>query len=158
MKVCLACQNTFTTEGWSCPSCGFEPATHGKFLSFAPEFEAENPYFPTESFDKLAPLEEKHFWFRSRNELILWALRKWFPIRGEFLEIGCGTAFVLSALEKNLPDLELHGSEIHANGLKQADRRLKRAELFQMDARRIPYRDEFSLIGMFDVLECRLPW
>ena len=99
------------------------------------------------------PLEERHFWFRSRNELILWALRKWFRPEGKFLEIGCGTAFVLSALERAVPGLELYGSEIHANGLEQAAVRLKRAQLFQMDARRIPYRQEFDLVGMFDVLE-----
>ena len=153
MRFCLSCEKTFASDGWSCPSCGFAPAFSGDFYSFAPEFEKENPYFPTESFEKLAPLEERHFWFRSRNELILWALRKWFRLDGKFLEIGCGTAFVLSALERAMPGLELYGSEIHANGLKQAGRRLKRAQLFQMDARRIPYRQEFDLVGMFDVLE-----
>ena len=153
MKFCLSCQKSFTSEGWVCPSCGFEPAKSGDLLSFAPEFENENPFFPTENFERLAALEEKHFWFRSRNEVILWALRKWFRPEGKFLEIGCGNAFVLSALERALPALKLCGSEIDSNGLEQAGRRLKRAKLFQMDARKIPYRQEFDFVGMFDVLE-----
>jgi SAM-dependent methyltransferase len=153
MKFCLSCQNSFSSEGWKCPSCGAEPKTSGDFLAFAPEFETENPYFPHDSFEKLAGLAERHFWFRSRNEFILWALRKWFVPEGKFLEIGCGTAFVLFALERAMPGLELYGSEIDSNGLKQASRHLKKEQLFQMDARRIPYWQEFDLIGMFDVLE-----
>jgi SAM-dependent methyltransferase len=153
MKFCLSCQTTFSSEGWVCPSCGFEPVKSGNLFSFAPEFENENPYFPTENFKDLAALEERHFWFRSRNEVILWALRKWFRPGGKFLEIGCGNAFVLSAFERAMPSMELYGSEIDANGLEQASRRLKRAQLFQMDARRIPYRQEFDFVGMFDVLE-----
>ena len=153
MKYCLSCQNIFSAEDWKCPSCGAEPEKSGDFFSFAPEFEEENPYFPHASFEHLVPFEEKHFWFRSRNKFIVWALRKWLFPEGKFLEIGCGTAFVLSALERAMPGLELYGSEIDSNGLEQASRRVKRAELFQMDARRIPYRQEFDLVGMFDVLE-----
>lgn len=153
MKFCLSCQKTFSGADWVCPSCGFKPAQTGPFYSFAPEFERENPYFQTESFELLMSLEEKYFWFRSRNQLILWALRKWLRPGGKFLEIGCGNGFVLSALEKAFPALELYGSEIHGNGLAHAAARLKRATLFQMDARKIPYREEFNAIGLFDVLE-----
>ncbi|MGE5825498.1 MAG: class I SAM-dependent methyltransferase, partial [Bacteroidota bacterium] len=43
--------------------------------------------------------------------------------------------------------------EAHAAGLAFAARRAPTAELLQMDARRIPFRDEFDVIGAFDVIE-----
>ena len=69
------------------------------------------------------------------------------------MEIGCGTGFVLSAIEKAFPKMELCGSEIHSAGLAFAGKRVAKATLFQMDARRLPFADEFDLIGAFDVLE-----
>src|SRR4030095_11666933 len=70
-----------------------------------------------------------------------------------FLEIGCGTGFVLSGVKEALPSLTLAGSEIFSEGLGFAAQRLPDVDLFQMDARRIPFREEFDVIGAFDVLE-----
>jgi len=47
----------------------------------------------------------------------------------------------------------MHASEISSRGLPYAAQRVPRAELFQMDARAIPYADHFDTIGIFDVLE-----
>ena len=153
MKFCLSCQKPFSGEDWRCPSCGFQPAKSGGFPSFAPEFEKSNPYFPGDSFDRLADLEEHYFWFRSRNELILWALRKWLEPKGKYLEVGCGNGFVLSAVGRAFPELELYGSEIHGQGLARAATRVSGATLIQMDARQIPFREEFNMVGLFDMLE-----
>ena len=109
--------------------------------------------FDPEYFPKLAALEEKNFWFAARNQLILWAFDKYFPRASNFLEIGCGTGYVLSAIETHFPDLRLYGSEIFETGLQYARKRVRRAELLQMDAMNIPFRDEFDVIGAFDVLE-----
>lgn len=69
------------------------------------------------------------------------------------LEIGCGTGFVLSALAKRFPDARFTGSEVFTRGLHFAAQRVPTARLCQMDARRIGHRDEFDVIGAFDVLE-----
>jgi SAM-dependent methyltransferase len=69
------------------------------------------------------------------------------------MEIGCGTGFVLSGIRDALPKLKLSGSEIFSAGLGFAAERLPDVELFQMDARRIPFKEEFDVIGAFDVLE-----
>jgi len=98
-------------------------------------------------------LEENNFWFRSRNRLLIWALRNYFPEARNFLEIGCGTGYVLSGIRNALPDLSLSGSEIYAAGLTLAAARLPGVDLFQMDARRMPFKEEFDVIGAFDVLE-----
>ena len=98
-------------------------------------------------------MEEGHFWFRARNELIVYMLCRFFPHARKMLEIGCGTGFVLRGITRARPDLRASGSEIFLEGLGFAAQRLPGADLFQMDARRIPYESEFDLIGAFDVVE-----
>ncbi len=80
-------------------------------------------------------------------------MSRYFPEAENFLEIGCGTGFVLSGIRKAFPELILSGSEIFSEGLNLAAERLPGVELFQMDARRIPFQEEFDVIGAFDVLE-----
>jgi ubiquinone/menaquinone biosynthesis C-methylase UbiE len=109
--------------------------------------------FTREIFESLANLESRNFWFRSRNKLIAWAMARYFPHAKDVLEIGCGTGFVLSDLEALFPAMRLAGSDVQISGLARAARRIKSAALFQMDARRIPFEDEFDVIGAFDVLE-----
>lgn len=112
-----------------------------------------NTGFKTHYFKELAELEAVNFWFRARNKLILWALYKYYPGLSSFLEIGCGTGFVISAISKRFPKVKLSGSEYFEEGLVYARQRLPGAEFTQMDARHIPYELEFEAIGAFDVLE-----
>ena len=107
----------------------------------------------TQFYPELARLEAGHFWFRARNRLILGLLEQYLPELQSFLEIGCGTGFVLSALAKHWPDAKLQGSDTLSKGLEFAARRLPGVALHVMDARAIPFREEFEAIGAFDVLE-----
>ena len=109
--------------------------------------------FKTHYFKELAALEARNFWFRARNKLILWALHKYSPKLTTFLEIGCGTGFVISAISKQFPEAKLAGSEYLEEGLVYARQRLPDAEFTQMDARHIPHDSELDAIGAFDVLE-----
>jgi len=153
MKVCLNCDKTFAAADWLCPRCAHKPQVIDGHLAFAPELAHESEGFEPEYFIRLAGQEAGNFWFRSRNRLLLWAMQRYFPKAGNFLEIGCGTGFVLSGLKQAFPNLTLSGSEVFSEGLSFAATRLPGVELFQMDARRIPFREEFDCIGAFDVLE-----
>jgi len=153
MKICVACGAKFDSAGWQCPLCQDTPECIEGYPAFSPELATASNGFKPNYFAQLATLEASNFWFRSRNRLIIWALERYFPKAGNFFEIGCGTGFVLSGIESKFPHLSLFGSEIYSAGLAYAGRRLKRAELFQMDARQIPFADEFDVIGAFDVLE-----
>jgi len=122
-------------------------------LAFAPELAEESKGFEPDYFARLAELEPGSFWFRSRNRLLCWALEHYFPNATNFLEIGCGTGFVLAGIRKALPWLTLGGGEVFSAGLRLAADRLPGVDLFQMDARQIPFDNEFDVIGAFDVLE-----
>lgn len=109
--------------------------------------------FKTHYFKELVKLEAGNFWFRARNKFILWALHKYSPGLKSFLEIGCGTGFVISAISKRFPEARLLGSEYLEEGLVYARQRVPSAEFTQMDARHIPHESELDVIGVFDVLE-----
>ncbi len=101
----------------------------------------------------MVAVEPKHFWFVARNRILMDMMRKYFPDPGKVLEMGCGTGFVLSGLCATFPQARLSGSDIFTEGLTFTAKRVPNAFLFQMDARHIPFREEFDLIGAFDVLE-----
>lgn len=153
MRLCTECGKSFSRQGRECPSCHHETKRLAGHLAFAPELAADSEGFEADYFATLAQLEAGNFWFRARNRLIIWALQRYFPQAASFMEIGCGTGFVLSGVRQALPELILSGSEVFSEGLAFATERLPGVELFQMDARRIPFREEFDVISAFDVLE-----
>ncbi|MCY7394117.1 MAG: class I SAM-dependent methyltransferase [Leptolyngbyaceae cyanobacterium CAN_BIN12] len=154
MKVCYVCGDRFNRLDWECPTCGFVPASIDGNFAFSPEMAAASEGYEAAFFAQLSTLEAKNFWFRSRNHLIIWALKRYFPQAQSFLEVGCGTGFVLSGIEQACSQLALFGSEVFATGLGFAAHRVSRATLFQMDARLIiPFVDKFDVVGAFDVLE-----
>ncbi len=153
MKRCLNCNTQFDGEDWDCPQCGYVPKSKADLAVFAPELAETNETYNADFFANLAALEEGHFWFEARNRLILWAARRYFPGVRKLLEIGCGTGFVLKHFEVHLPGVKLYGSDLLVEGLSFAANRIPRATLLQMDARDMPYAQEFDMIGAFDVIE-----
>lgn len=153
MKKCPDCQATYPFDEAVCPCCGFHPATRGGFQAYAQELSRGEHAFAFENYQTLAAVEADSFWFQARNRLIVWALRTYYVRMKSFLEIGCGTGFVLSCIRQTFPDLCLYGSEIATDGLAFAAKRLPGVPLMQMDARHIPFSQEFDGIGAFDVLE-----
>ena len=153
MKRCLACNSRYASSMANCPNCGFTPELVEGFQAYAPDFAHGGGGFKSRYFSELVRLEEANFWFRSRNRLILWALKKYCGNFQSLLEIGCGTGYVLSGVSEAFPQATLHGSEIFVTGLGFAATRLPCVNFMQMDARNIPFQEEFDVIGAFDVLE-----
>jgi SAM-dependent methyltransferase len=122
-------------------------------ISFAPAEAMGSPAYPDRYFADLAAAEARSFWYSARNELITWAIQRYVPDLRTFLEIGCGTGYALSGVRAAFPTAELMGSEIISAGIAFAQRRVPSAQILQMDARRIPFRDHFDAIGAFDVIE-----
>ena len=154
MKICQSCLARFEGVSWQCPYCGHRPTTLDGYIAFAPLLAtASATGFDARDFRSLANSEEQNFWFRGRNKLIRWAIRRYCPQAKSFCEIGCGTGYVLRGIAGAFPSLALSGSEIAVAGLGFAEERNPSAKLFQMDATDIPFEDEFDAIGAFDVLE-----
>lgn len=153
MIRCPGCTTAYPSQLDICPQCGFSPYKISGFKAWAPELSVTGGGFRAEYFSNLASREAENFWFRARNKLIVWALKRHFPNLQRYLEIGCGTGYVLAGVAQAYPAAKLVGSEIFSVGLAYAASRVSTAELFQMDARQIPYVEEFDVIGAFDVLE-----
>ena len=153
MKICISCGYRFEGEEWQCSQCNYHPEMRGGYLFFSPQLVDTYGGFEGRFFHRLAEIEEGNYWFESRNRLLVWALKRYFPNFRNFLEIGCGTGFVLSGIHREFPNLVLYGCDMFVEGLTNANSRVPKAFLFQMDARNIPFAEEFDVIGGFDVLE-----
>ena len=153
MKRCLSCNALSPSSTVTCLACGYSPALVDGFSSYAPELSHASSGFKSTYFSELALLEDANFWFKARNQIIIWAIKKYCQNFHSFLEIGCGTGYVLSGIANEFLHAELYGSEIFTAGLDFAVTRLPKVNFMQMDARNIPFVDEFEVIGVFDVLE-----
>jgi SAM-dependent methyltransferase len=161
-RRCLACgavqairiQEPVWPLDWNCPSCGHLVPQADSVAMFAPELADTTSGFDPKAFDELSKLEAVHFWFVARNELIVGLVNKFFPEARCFMEVGCGTGFVLSAIGRSRKWERLVGTELHPSGLAYARKRLPPSvELAQIDARYIPAEGVFDLTGAFDVIE-----
>jgi SAM-dependent methyltransferase len=106
-------------------------------------------------FEPLFAVEDRHFWFRARNDLltaVCAGLTAGRPPGYRVLEIGCGNGNVLQALERACPAGTVIGMDLFSEGLGYARRRTD-APLLQGDMHHSPFRGRFELVGMFDVLE-----
>jgi SAM-dependent methyltransferase len=155
LLICLDCGSAKNSVSGACPRCGALTSTVRGFPAFAPEIAAGGGGFDVSRYTYLSTIQREHFWFRSRSRLISWSISRFFPTMGSLLEIGCGSGAVLQHLRSACPWISrLAGSEVHVNGLEIARRLVGTGvDLYQMDARHIPFREEFDVVGCFDVLE-----
>lgn len=111
--------------------------------------------FNKESFARLYKVEENNFWFRSRNRLVIEILRKFLSGSEKYMEIGCGTGFVLRGVTNAFPSLNAIGTDYYSQGLEFANMRIANSnvKLIQMDARKMPFEKEFDMIAAYDVIE-----
>lgn len=140
--------------GWKCSACGHVAAQADGISTFAPALANTLSGFDPAVFDELTQMEAGHFWFSARNRLLVGLADKFFPQARRFLEVGCGTGFVLNAFAGSRRWDRLAGSELHPAGLVHARKRVPpEVEFVQMDAREIPAAGLFDLTGAFDVIE-----
>lgn len=113
----------------------------------------ERSPFPSSTFGELAEAEIGHWWFKMRNAIVIWALDKKVKPFRNYLEIGCGTGYVLEGVSRRWPDVEFHGSEYFEEGLEVARSRLPGVNLKQLDATCLDETERYDVIGAYDVLE-----
>jgi SAM-dependent methyltransferase len=109
--------------------------------------------YPVERVDRIAAAQAGHFWFESRNRLLIWAFRRFFPGAGDFLEIGCGSGFVLQAFRRAFPSLRLTGTDYLQPALDIAVARVADARFIRGEAQHVAPPVPVDVVGAFDVLE-----
>jgi SAM-dependent methyltransferase len=153
VKLCLACEETFQSDDWTCPRCGRAPEKVAGHLAFAPQLAESNDGYDPELFADIPGIDDEHFLRKARNRLFTWAMGRYFPDAYSLLEIGSGIGAVLKAFRGAYPDLQLAGSDLYVTGLDELEQNVPRVLVFQADARRLPFRQEFDVVAAFDTLE-----
>lgn len=111
--------------------------------------------FDPQHFTELAGVEDRHFWFTSRNDLlarILAPIAAGLPPRARVLEVGTGTGNTLRVLDRAASGATVVGVDSFVEGLLIARTR-SRASLVCGSVDRLPLRGPFHLAGAFDVIE-----
>ncbi len=152
MRICTRCGEPLSSD-WPCTQCGFAPRVAADGTASFVDDLGDGDEYQDEFFGLLARIEDESFWFAARNRVIVWALKRYGTPLESFLEVGCGTGFVLHGIREAFPDTRLCGAELFPGGLPYARERVPDAELIQADARALPFREEFAAAGAFDVLE-----
>jgi len=153
MRLCVSCGNGLQGSDWTCGRCGWNAPVRDGIRVLARTQGVPPASFSPREFESLYALEQDYFWFRARTRLILWAFERYASRCRSFLEIGCGTGSVLAAIARDHPAVAVWGSEVFLEGLQFARTRVNAVRLMQMDARCVPFVDEFDAIGLFDVIE-----
>lgn len=111
--------------------------------------------FNPDYFERLAEVEDRHFWFTSRNALlerVLAPLAAALPPGTRVLEVGTGNGNTLRAVERACHGTTVVGMDPFVEGLALARRRTS-ALLVCGSIERLPFRGAFGLVAAFDVLE-----
>lgn len=109
--------------------------------------------YPPEAFSRIAALQRGNYWFESRNRLITWAMRRYFPGARSFADIGCGTGYVLGALHETFPHMQLTGTDFLEQGLAFARTQVPSATFLHMNTLELSLPEPVDVAGCFDVLE-----
>ena len=154
MRICLGCQGPLGDSRWGCAACGWAPLVAADVHCFGPDIMGSGNGYDATWFAELMALEEGNYWFEARNRQLLWMAERILIRDANYLEIGCGTGFVLRGLNEAFPAWRFSATEAQVEGIAFARSRLGAdVDFMQMDARHIPFRDEFDVIGAFDVIE-----
>lgn len=113
--------------------------------------DANHADYNSKGLDNLYSQEENHFWFIARKEFILEGFKEHVKHDARIIEIGAGTGNVARFFLKNGYN-DVSVGEMHLNGLRYAQS-YGIQKCYQFDLLNNPFKNEFDVVCMFDVLE-----
>lgn len=111
----------------------------------------ESISFPQDGNENSFQIEDRSFWYRQRNRLILFVMSKHLK-PGAFADIGGGNGYVATAVQNNFPYLRTILIEPGPRGCENAKKRGMK-ETFNATLEQFNSIEKFDNIGIFDVLE-----
>jgi SAM-dependent methyltransferase len=153
--LCPACRGALRPEPGrqACARCGRGYAQHDGILHLVTGEALATGYDP-HYFDSLPQVEEEHFWFLARRQLIAQEVRRALPDwdRRPLFDLGCGSGGLLAYLERAGFTIAA-GCDAHVQALQIARRRTAAPLVLVDEGRLPPLAPGVRLLGMFDVLE-----
>ncbi|MEW6200843.1 MAG: methyltransferase domain-containing protein [bacterium] len=152
MIVCPDCREPLEldSQGYVCGACDRVYPFRGGVPCFAEDAAHTSIEFREEYFKDLYDVESRHFWFYGRRELIYRLVWKYYRDGMRTLELGSGAGNVVGYL--NGCGMPFEGADVFLKAIELARTRVK-THFYQLDMNKLPFRDEFHIIGIFDVLE-----
>jgi SAM-dependent methyltransferase len=153
--VCPHCRAPLpaTGEGASCPGCAARfPMRDGVLDLRVGRLGAAG--FDPHYFPALAAIEQEHFWFVTRREVVRDVLRDAVPdlARRALFDVGCGSGGLLESLGAD--GVPLAGAcDAYPESLAHVRERVTVPLLLVDEGRLPPFAPGHSLFGLFDVLE-----
>ena len=153
--VCPGCRCALTpgVGGASCADCGARYPAENGILRLALGRQGAPGYDP-HFFRTLERVEESHFWFVARREVVLDALRRAVPDldRRRLFDIGCGSGGILKYLGTR--GVAVGGAcDAYLESLEIVRRRISVPLVLVDEGRLPPLGPGHDLLAMFDVLE-----
>ncbi len=104
-------------------------------------------------YEKIASVERKHFWFLHRAKVIDILLGNLIRFKTfKMLEIGAGTCFVSGTICKRYEGSDFYCLDLNVEGLKIGRQHFP-VKCLVGDITKDPFKINFNIIGVFDVLE-----
>ena len=107
--------------------------------------------YPQGGLDNLYQAEEFYFWFLARKEFLARRFQRYVLKNSSILEVGAGTGNVARYLMAQGYH-QISAGDTDAKGLEYAKGYGVKA-LYKFDLLKPPFKDEFDVVNMFDVLE-----
>lgn len=152
--ICNSCNNQIslllTGDSLICSACKANYPVKNNIIVF--NEKADSIDYNDEIYSILNKIEQKHFWFRHRKQIIIWTLKKIMEqLKGKtVLDIGCGTGFILSSLEKE--GMTTCGIDMHLSALEYSRSHIK-GDLLCGSLNDLPFSHQFDLVLLCDVIE-----
>jgi 2-polyprenyl-3-methyl-5-hydroxy-6-metoxy-1,4-benzoquinol methylase len=108
-----------------------------------------NPSFSSERLKTIAEIEEDHFWFRGRLQLISDLIHRRAPVKSRVLDIGCGTGSLVKRLTSE--GYEAIGMDIFSLTANNPQDPIR---FVTAESTSLPFTDtSFDMVTLIDVME-----